>query len=331
MANLVVARACNLKCPYCFARDYFQRNKSSSSSSFISLDAFEQHLDFLERSGIKEIRLIGGEPTLHPQFPELIRRAQARGRHILVFTNGLFSKPVLDCLLALPPDECTLLVNMNAADGPGSESPAGQRRLHVLRSLGSRAVMGYTISTPFFELHSLKEALLEAGCRKNIRLGLASPTLTGRNEYLNPKQYSFVGHKIASFARLAARQEITLDFDCGFVRCMFSDEDMDALHKAKANIGWHCNPILDVDLDQTVVFCYPLGEHARASLTDELDATQLRAHLAEKLQAYHSAGMYKECSACSLLANGECTGGCLANTMKRFRVANFNLRVPKRF
>jgi molybdenum cofactor biosynthesis enzyme MoaA len=81
MANLVVADACNLKCAYCFARDHMQASKDNAAPAFISLATFEARLDFLDRSGIGEIRLIGGEPTLHPQFPEMIRRARRGEAH----------------------------------------------------------------------------------------------------------------------------------------------------------------------------------------------------------------------------------------------------------
>jgi radical SAM protein with 4Fe4S-binding SPASM domain len=331
MANLVVARACNLKCPYCFARSYFQSQQRASKSPFISMEVFEQQLDFLERSGIDEIRLIGGEPMLHPQFPELIRRARKRNKHILVFTNGLVGEEALDSLLSLPPETCTLLVNMNTSgeeDGSGLHRSIGPRRQAVLRQLGRRAVMSYTIYTPVFDLMPIQNMLLEAGCLKIIRLGLAHPTRSGRNEYLNPGKYALVGVRIAAFARIAAQQGIILDFDCGFIPCMFSDEDLETLCQSGANIGWHCNPILDIDLDQTVFFCFPLEDLAIASLKDGMDAAQLRAQMAAQVRSYDAVGMYKECSKCPLLLNGECTGGCLANKLMRLRPARFSLRVP---
>ena len=61
MANLVVTDVCNMKCTFCFARDYLKTSSADSRSDFISLEAFEERLDFIVRSGINEIRLIGGE------------------------------------------------------------------------------------------------------------------------------------------------------------------------------------------------------------------------------------------------------------------------------
>ena len=80
-----------MKCSYCFARDELQAQGKDHASRFISLDDFVERLDFLDRSDIREARLIGGEPTLHPLFPELIRLARERGKRIVVFSHGLIS------------------------------------------------------------------------------------------------------------------------------------------------------------------------------------------------------------------------------------------------
>jgi MoaA/NifB/PqqE/SkfB family radical SAM enzyme len=74
--------------------------KADSAPTFIPLDIFEQRLDFLDRSGIDEIRLIGGEPTLHPQLPELIRHARAAGfEEVCVYTNGTRFTPAVKAAL----------------------------------------------------------------------------------------------------------------------------------------------------------------------------------------------------------------------------------------
>ncbi len=72
MANLVISAICNQNCAYCFTTDHRQ-----PGHDFLPLGAFGERLDFLFRSGIQEARLLGGEPTLHPQFPELVSRRPA--------------------------------------------------------------------------------------------------------------------------------------------------------------------------------------------------------------------------------------------------------------
>ena len=76
---------------YCFAGAYLATSRDQGAA-FIDAAAFEQRLDFLERSGIPEARLIGGEPTLHPAFPDLVAAARSRGLRITVFSHGLMPR-----------------------------------------------------------------------------------------------------------------------------------------------------------------------------------------------------------------------------------------------
>jgi radical SAM protein with 4Fe4S-binding SPASM domain len=328
MANLTVTTTCNLECPFCFAENEMGGSACEGTDPYISLEAFERQLAFIDRSGIDHVRLIGGEPTLHPQFPELVRRAG--GRHVVVFSNGLMSEQALACLERLAPSACTVLVNMNAtrfADGPRPHET--RRRALSVHRLGPRALLGFTIFRVAFDLEPLLELIIEAGAKRAIRLGLAQPILGGCNEFLHPKQYPAVGRRITAFADRAARVGVRLEFDCGFVRCMFSDDDIKRLEGAGADLGWRCNPILDLSPEGRVAHCFPLGG-VGIPLTDDLDADDARRRLSAKVQHYRIAGIYRECSRCEYKRRGECTGGCLATAMRRFRDRPIRVSIPRR-
>lgn len=327
MANLIVSTVCPMRCSFCFAGE--QRAKTGrGSSAYLSLGEFDHRLAFLDRSGIGEVRLIGGEPTLHPRFPELI--ARARGRRIVVFTNGLIPQRALACLESLPESECTVLVNMNATrrpDGPGAAET--RHRSAVVHRLGGRAKLGFTIFRVDFDLDPLFDLVTESGAQRRIRLGLAQPILGGGNEYLHPKQYPAVGRRIVDFAERGASAGISLELDCGFVRCMFSDADIEILSNVGTDLGWRCNPVLDVGLDGIVSHCFPLAGSVDTHLTSDLGAAELRSRLAASTHPYRLAGIYRRCSRCPLKQRGECTGGCLAATMRRFRQRTIQVAVPQ--
>lgn len=334
MANLAITSVCNQRCDYCFTVDHFEDELGShgpggmqANGRFLSMGAFEARLDFLRRSQIPEVRLLGGEPTLHPRFPALIELAAAKGMQVVVFTNGLMPESALDCLASLPPDRCTVMVNVNQ---PGGTNPNGshQRRLRTAQRLGQRALLGFNIYQPGFQLDFLIPFIAEAGCKPAVRLGMAHPCLSGDNLYIHPAQYRTIAVKIVRFARAAAGYGVTLDLDCGFVRCMFSDADLDALRAAGAKVGWRCSPILDIDLNGDVIHCFPLSRLTSLPLAPDSDATAMRAALEEWTEPYRKAGVFKECSTCHFKATGECPGGCLAATMRRFRHTPFTLRVP---
>jgi uncharacterized Fe-S cluster-containing radical SAM superfamily protein len=331
VANLVISTICNQNCVYCFTTDHREQNRAGSlpvaDQSFLQLDHFEERLSFLARSNVDEVRLLGGEPTLHPQFVELVERARVAGKEVKVFTNGLMPQSALACLEAIPVQECTVVVNVNEPDAAG-DGRTYQRQLDTIRRLGERATLGFTIYRTDFRPEFLLDLIAASGCTPIIRLGMAQPCLSGANRYLHPGQYRAVAVKITRFARLAAEAGVSLGFDCGFVRCVFSDADLETLQEARADVGWRCSPILDIDVEGNVIHCYPLARLTSLPLTPMADASGLRSALEARTRPYRQSGVFPECSACTLKLAGECPGGCLATTIRRFRRTPFRLVIP---
>jgi hypothetical protein len=77
---------CNLTCPICYA------GSGTHRPEFRSLAQIESMLDAVVRNEIKPdvVQISGGEPTLHPEFFEVLKLAKARPiRHLMVNTNGI--------------------------------------------------------------------------------------------------------------------------------------------------------------------------------------------------------------------------------------------------
>ncbi len=318
MANLAVSLLCNRDCPYCFASE--AAAAADRADRFVSVEMFDSMLDFLDRSKIDEARLLGGEPTLHPQFIDLAERARSRGKKLVVFSNGQMSAPVLDYLSDLPETECRVLVNVNR-----SADQATMRE--TLRRLGQRAQVGFNLYRLDLESEFLLPLIEETGCQPAIRIGIAHPILSGSNTYIRPGQYPAAGRKIMHLARSAGQSGIRIEFDCGFVRCMFSDDDIAELESLSAAAKWHCNPILDINPQGEAIHCYPLADFASLPLAD--NAQDMRDQFIALTAPYRHAGVFKECSTCAYKAAGECTGGCLAATMRRFRHTPFEAAAPE--
>lgn len=86
LAIIEVNEACNLSCPVCFA------DSSVKREAHRSLAEIERMLDILvESEGEPDlVQISGGEPTLHPQFFEILEAARRRPiRHLMINTNGL--------------------------------------------------------------------------------------------------------------------------------------------------------------------------------------------------------------------------------------------------
>jgi radical SAM protein with 4Fe4S-binding SPASM domain len=294
------------------------------------MDSFEAQLAFLDRSGIVEARLLGGEPTLHPDFIQIVEMALARGKRIVVFTNGLMPPKTLDYLASIPAEMCNVLVNMSSLPTAGSITyRAKTNRLNVLKTLGQRAIPGFTIHDINTPLTLLPDIITETNCRRSIRLGLAHPSLGKKNRYLHPKQYRTAAIKIIELAEQASASSIKLEFDCGFVRCMFSDEEMETLHRCGSTPEWHCSPILDIDLNGNALHCFPLAEQYQEMIHTSSKAGNIRDTLSSRTEPFRTAGIYQECSTCPLKQQGSCSGGCLAATIQRFKYTPFKVEIDE--
>jgi hypothetical protein len=331
MANLMISRVCNLHCIFCFAGQDAPQAGGGGEMNFVSTETYEAQLDFLDRSGIDEVRLIGGEPTLHPNFSQLVDIARNRNKQILVFSHGLIPESALICLEALPVKSCTVLINANASRWPaGPTQKEISRRRETLQRLGKRALLGFNIHGSDFELEPYFGLIQETGCQKVVRLGLAHPVSDGQNVFLHPKQYPFIGHKIVKFAKIAATYGIKLDFDCGFVRCMFSKDGLKELERLETDIFWRCNPILDLDINNQAFHCFPLRERFMVQVNPDSTAAECRDSLSQQVAVYRIAGIYQECSSCYYKQQDECIGGCLAHTVRRFCSGYARLKLPRK-
>lgn len=326
MTNLAISTVCNLSCPYCFTGDHL--GETNGTEHYVNLEAFSQQLDYLERSGIDEVRLLGGEPTLHPQFPKLVAMARERKLKIRLFSNGVMKEQSLACLEILPDDQCFVMMNVNA---PAINPPQViKRQKETLKRLGQKASLGFNIFRPDYDFDFLLNLIEETDCQRWIRLGMAQPCLSGDNSFIHPHQYRYIAEKIIAFVEKAAAMNIRIQFDCGFVRCVFSDEEIALLEQCEAAFGWHCNPILDIDIHQNVIHCYPLSNWGVLPLTEETQAKDLRETFIEQTQSYRQAGVFPECATCILKQQEKCSGGCLAVTMRRFRHSSFQLELQEK-
>ncbi len=315
VANLSITTLCNRSCSYCFASP--ERRAGASGPVHMDGKTFASAHDFLARSGVAQVRLMGGEPTLHPRIVEFLAEIRARGLSAVIFSNGLIPERVLRHLDSLPEGGISLLINATA-----DEANAGAAvQPSVLKRLGRKAMLGVNIAAPAVGLSALLDRVEESGLFPLVRLGLAHPCLGGGNEFLHPVRYPAVGGRLGPFREEARRRGIRLSYDCGFVPCLFSRAGPAELEEIVRDVTFGCGPIPDILPDGSLVPCYPLAPRFRegpARLRDS-SADEVRARLEARLAPFRGARIYRECEDCPFLQEGICPGGCLAAALGRLR------------
>jgi len=80
LAHIIPIRRCNLACEYCNEYDDFSKP--------VPLEAMFQRIDKLAALGTSVVTISGGEPLLHPELDDVIRRIRANGMIAGMITNG---------------------------------------------------------------------------------------------------------------------------------------------------------------------------------------------------------------------------------------------------
>ena len=80
MAHLIPIRRCNLACTYCNEYDDFSKP--------VPLDSVRERIDKLAALGTSIVTLSGGEPLLHPDLDDIIRRMRQGGVIAGMIANG---------------------------------------------------------------------------------------------------------------------------------------------------------------------------------------------------------------------------------------------------
>jgi radical SAM protein with 4Fe4S-binding SPASM domain len=80
--DVFVTSRCNLRCVHCFA------SREDVGTRDLSLHELESLFNQLERMGVMEVRLTGGEPLLHPAIQSLLAFLRRKRFRKVLITNG---------------------------------------------------------------------------------------------------------------------------------------------------------------------------------------------------------------------------------------------------
>jgi hypothetical protein len=308
VANAVLTRTCDGGCAFCFA--------DNDGSMPMDLEALSALADQLRSEGMNTLALLGGEPTAHPQFSETIAVARRLGMNLRVFSHGFMDASALSALVEMGPDWCHVVINANAwFDRIGSsDSSAGT----ALAELGARASFGVTFSPTAPSWSHLWPSYSELGLRRHLRIGLAQPLLGATNAGCVDYRMRELGTCITELAVRAAEHGLDVEFDCGFVLCMFSAAERRQLAEHRVVLRSVCGAVPDIAPGNQAWPCYALSRCYRAPYHPHQSLSALRCDFNRRLRGFRVAGLYPECRVCEWFADGSCNGGCLARVIGTF-------------
>lgn len=83
--RIYITENCNAKCPNCF-------NSKIRNDRHMDIVRFEELCKFLSNNNCTQIKIMGGEPTIHPQFSDFMKLSQTYFETVSLFTNAISDK-----------------------------------------------------------------------------------------------------------------------------------------------------------------------------------------------------------------------------------------------
>lgn len=311
MANIAIVNYCNLRCPYCFAEDMIQEEMNT-----ISLDDFRKILEFISRTPKNHIGIIGGEPTLHPQFEEIIKEVNKYCHELdtgaTLFTNGIELKKFYPLL----GDRIGILINCN--------SPQFQKQeqydklidtldyLSEMSAFDRRVNCGCNIHLGLKDYSFIWE-IVDRYHLTGLRTSVVSPAATYESWRKDKEGYYYALKPIfLQYCKDAIKHNCRVRIDCGHIpMCYFTSEEREiVLQICDEPCNDFCEPVVDIKPDFKATACF--GSYDPIDIRDFDNLIELERYLLIKKSLPRAEkNCTGKCTTCKRHKLLQCQGGCL--------------------
>jgi len=316
LANrIILTEACNLSCPHCFNSNH---RKQGEMDADILIEYMRINAQYLWD---RELRIMGGEPTLHPRIIEVVEEACKYFSTISLFTNGV-------TLPELVRDRVFV-------------------KNHFTGKLGY-AINGFTFNQPQFDgykdyIHTVKlhdvvplenvdifidRVFKQMDLHPQITILLSPDTQVNLVDQNVAEEYrkSWMKAMIAILPELTLRA-IPYGFDHYFPMCFYTQEmmdelhlnDIEGLHQVRISCcGDHHMGLIDHNFD--LYFCNQTRIKI-GSILDENGDPMLVPDIMNILHKYSCVKtdnvkeLSEKCRDCGAVAS--CKTGCFYNSLRR--------------
>ena len=275
----------------------------------MSREELETILSYLDPH-VDVVSLLGGEPTLHSKFKEIVTQVSKKGYPIKIFTNGTTAS--LRGIHGIAPHDIRIILNLNMPDTYNAKEWKQIETNCML--LKDQIALSFNIYKPDFSWEYIKEAILQWGLKRSVRIGIAQPIKGMDNAYLQEKDLQPASSRLVTMAEDLAMHGITLGFDCGFRACTFTKEELGILAECGTHFLFACKPVLDIGPQLMTWRCFPFSVGPGVILTDFSSLKEVERYFSEKWASIQKKGNTDECGECRNMQTASCNGGCLSRS-----------------
>jgi len=302
--NLMVNNYCNLHCSYCFAQEEMNSKKAMN----ITMENFCKYLDFLKNNNFNDVRLIGGEPTLHPDLSKLIQKVIEYKcfNEILIFTNLTFNHEIAELLVKQNEKiKIILLPNINDLDLilPNQREKVLNNLEYLSQNLNTFGRISINIYSPNQDLKKWEDII----CRYNIqsiRWSIVAPNYQIKEDFDFYNYFHQFQSLLIEMANWKLKYGVDLDSDCAnFPFCCLDNWALAYIEKISKNFFGTLNTceniVGDVAPDLTTRECFVSTDKNHVKLTDFENFFQFNAYYQDiRAERFKNKVARDECIKC---------------------------------
>jgi radical SAM protein with 4Fe4S-binding SPASM domain len=302
----------------------------------MTLTQFKMLTKMAKRDGIVCLALIGGEPTIHPQFIPIMKHAVKNFFFIYLDTNGIFPRKVRDYLLTNNPHQLNT-ININIATPGFILNPKIRTQvLNLIETLAPRFNVSLVITNTFLDWKIPKQIIdyVNPSLLRKVTVAFGMEgCIIGNNNYTTIENFGKIGanlYKMLKYLEVKKVRRIVLRRLT--LPCMFTTGQWDYL-KAKKYINpvdYTCHPISEkrdifINPAMETFSCYLLSAMKKKLITIQTNLAKLAKHYQQNALRLRQQFVLPYCQKCPFygFGPGKCSGSCPAFTLNALRPKQF--------
>lgn len=331
--RVCITYRCNLRCKYCYASGL-----TNEMPMDMNLNNFNRLVIWAKNSGFLEIRFLGGEPTIHPQFIEMLEICYRKRMFVSIATNNLFLSQIISKLERFWLRDIPINYILGTLKDDSEKKALFKRNLEQLNRrkipFGFIYILGSQLDENWIEIFEDAEIYRP----RYISLTLSIPGLvreTSISEILS--KINSITNRIYKMQEICIKLGIPLIVYRPLLLCMFSQEEWQKLRNAyrfvifsRCPVGYRDNyaRMLVVNPDLSIFPCVSVfikGPNI-FSFKDRNSISEFYKKKLKSLLSRPSMELCKDCNAHrkfvsslgenkrldSSFDDGLCQGGCLS-------------------
>lgn len=303
MPNILITTKCNLNCSYCFAHDYIKNNPNKN----ITLNELDKLLLFFKKINSHQIGILGGEPTLHPDFEKILIKilnfSKLDHQYLRLYTNGIELENYIYLL-----NDINILLNLNEPQILGTQK--WNKIVNNIEKLNKKnLIVGINL------YNNMKDYQYIINLAKEYKLQLLRFSYVAPNKklYLNKEEYYENGKNLVlNFINEASKNNIKLQTDCNQIPlCYFTEQEQKLIQQTCINYGhMFCPPITTITPDCKLMTCFNISSNVidinNFNNFDEMHRYIILKEIAPNVSKNYTG----KCNNCELAKKFLCCGGC---------------------